>query len=249
VDKIKREGGISDTSDMSEESPTGLEPETLRRLEAERVPLQAGHERLSQLLAQLKSMRSALNDATEFRQALLKAHPDAELSKLLQDLWATEAWLARERVSKGPEHPYCRALSAMQSELETTINERVKGILRGLEVRAAAYKAQLEYMDKAVKAAKAREAEMTARYRPYFAAKRDLENQQKIRDAILLRKLQETVDLQIPRQASLDIVDPAEPSMRPVQTRSKLGLALCAAGLATGLSGLLLRGSARPPKL
>ena len=146
-------------------------------------------------------------------------------------------------------HPACRALMARISQIETRVVERIEGIVRGLEVRVAAYKAQLESINKAVEEAKVREAEMTARYRPYFAAKRDLENQLKIRDAILLRKLQETVDLQIPRRASLEIVDQAEPSMHPVQARSKLGLGLCAAGLATGLSGFLLRGSARPPKL
>ena len=87
-------------------------------------------------------------------------------------------------------------------------------------------------------------------YRAYFVARRDLENQQTIRDAILLRKLQETVDLQIPRSRwNWVIIDPAEPSLRPVRAHTGLGLGLCAAGLATGLCGLVVRGSARPPKL
>ena len=86
-------------------------------------------------------------------------------------------------------------------------------------------------------------------YRDYFVARRDLENQQKIRDAILLRKLQETVNLQIPPVVQWEIVHRAEPSLRPVRAHTGLGLGLCAAGLATGLCGLVVRGSARPPKL
>ena len=137
----------------------------------------------------------------------------------------------------------------MLTRLEQTIDVRTQGILRGLEARVAAFRSQLESMDKVVYDAKQREADQTARYQPYFEAKRDLENQQKIRDAMLLRKLQETVNLQIPPVAHWEIVDPAEPSLRPVRARTGLGFGLCAAGLATGLCGLLVRGSARPPKL
>jgi hypothetical protein len=73
---------------------------------------------------------------------------------------------------------------------------------------------------------------MTALYRDYFLAKRDLENQQKIRDAILLRQLQETVDLQIPRSAIVEITDQAEPSLRPVRPNIPLNIAL---GVIVGL--------------
>jgi hypothetical protein len=61
--------------------------------------------------------------------------------------------------------------------------------------------------------------------------------------------LQETVNLQIPRQVEFSIVDRAEPSPRTVQAGSSLGLGLCVTGFATGLSGLLVRGNGRPPKL
>jgi polysaccharide biosynthesis transport protein len=90
----------------------------------------------------------------------------------------------------------------------------------------------LEHAGQAVTDAKKREAEMTALYRDYFLAKRDLENQQKIRDAILLRQLQETVDLQIPRSAIVEITDQAEPSLRPVRPNIPVNIAL---GVIVGL--------------
>jgi beta-lactamase regulating signal transducer with metallopeptidase domain/uncharacterized protein involved in exopolysaccharide biosynthesis len=248
VDDLKVQHRISDLSGPTTGST--LDAETVRRLEAERVPLQASYQGMAQLLVQLQSMRANSGSHGELRHGILSANPDADLSKLCQDLWATEASLAKERITKGPEHPDCRALAAMQSQLARTVDDRIEGMLRGLEVRTAAYKAQLDSMQKAVEDAKNREAEMAERYYPYFVAKRDLENQQKLRDAILLRKLQETVDLQIPiPQWNWAVVDPAVPSLRPVQTRLGLGLGLCAAGLATGLSGLLVRASARPPKI
>jgi capsular exopolysaccharide synthesis family protein len=162
----------------------------------------------------------------------LNANPDPELGKLLQDLWATETTLAKMRVTVGTEHPEFRSLAAMQADLDEKVEDRIEGILTGLQVRVNAFKAQLESMNTAVTDAKKRETEMTALYRDYFLAKRDLENQQKIRDAILLRQLQETVDLQIPRSAIVEITDPAEPSLQPVRPNVKVNIAL---GVIVGL--------------
>ncbi len=248
VDKLRPEFHITEVSEGS--TSIGTEPESVRRIEAERATVQSSYGGIVNLLTQIKAMRAATDSESAFRQGLLSAHPDADLSKLLQDLWATEASLASECVSKGPEHPDCRALSARRTQLEKTIGERIEGMLRGLEVRAAALKTQCESLDRALAEARQREAEQSSQYRNYFLAKRDLENQQKVRDAILLRKLQETVDLQIPpSKPKWEVVDPAEPALRPVGARGGLGLGLCAAGLITSLSGLMVRGSARPPKL
>jgi len=214
VDKLKQEHGISDYSAEGTTS-TLLEPETLRRVEAERVSLQASFEGISQLYIQLNDLRE--QDPQQLREAILSANPDLELG--------------------------------VQAELDRKVEERIEGILTDLSVRVKALGAQLESMNKAIADAKNRDAENTALYRDYFIAKRDLENQQKIRDAILLRKLQETVNLQIPPVVQWEIVHRAEPSLRPVRAHTGLGLGLCAAGLATGLCGMVVRGSARPPKL
>jgi polysaccharide biosynthesis transport protein len=73
---------------------------------------------------------------------------------------------------------------------------------------------------------------MTEKYRDYFLASRDLENQQKIRDAILLRKTQESVDARIPRTSIVEITDTAEPSRRPVRPNVPMNIAL---GIIVGL--------------
>jgi capsular exopolysaccharide synthesis family protein len=229
VDELKKEYNISDYS-ADGTSTALLEPETVRRLEAERVPLQASFEGISQLYKQLIELRD--RSSSELRKAILNANPDPELGKLLQDLWATETTLAKMRVTVGTEHPEFRSLAAMQADLDEKVEDRIEGILTGLQVRVNAFKAQLESMNTAVTDAKKRETEMTALYRDYFLAKRDLENQQKIRDAILLRQLQETVDLQIPRSAIVEITDPAEPSLQPVRPNVKVNIAL---GVIVGL--------------
>src|SRR5205814_1670362 len=84
----------------------------------------------------------------------------------------------------------------------------------------------------AVDAAKLQDAEKTAQYRPYFEAKRELENLLKVRDAVLLRILQETVDLALPKQSIVEITDVAEPGRKPVSPNFPLNIAL---GLIVGL--------------
>jgi beta-lactamase regulating signal transducer with metallopeptidase domain/uncharacterized protein involved in exopolysaccharide biosynthesis len=242
MDELKRELGVSYLSEG--QLSFAFDDDTVRRLEAERVPLRANLEGLSHLHEQLRKLRE--EDAARFRNTLLNANPDADLSRLMQDLWATETSLAKLRVTVGVDHPESRALAAMQADLDVKVEDRIRGIMTGLEVRISALQAQLDSMHRAIQEAKSREAELTARYAPYFEAKRELENQQKIRDAILLRKLQETVDLQIPpTRREPSVVDPAEPPLRAVPTRRGLGFTLCAAGLMTGLGGLLVRGVGR----
>jgi len=64
-----------------------------------------------------------------------------------------------------------------------------------------------------------------------------------MRDVILLRVLQEQTDAAIPssRSADVEVIEPAVASGRSVRTQWGVGLALCAAGLLSALTGLVLR--------
>jgi len=85
------------------------------------------------------------------------------------------------------------------------------------------------------------DAHKTEQARPYFVAKRDLENQQKIRDAILLRVLNETVNANIPRSTVAELVDPATPPISGRYPGHRTGLGLCGLGAFSSLLGLVLR--------
>ena len=85
------------------------------------------------------------------------------------------------------------------------------------------------------------DAHKTEQARPYFVAKRDLEHQQKIRDAILLRVLNETVNAEIPKPPIVEIVDPATPPINGRYPGHRTGLGLCGLGVLCSLVGLVLR--------
>jgi capsular exopolysaccharide synthesis family protein len=209
-----------------------VEPEVVRRWEAEKVTVKAQYAGLNELLTKLEELRSESEDPAKVAQTLLNAYPDVELGKLLQDLWFTQANLAKVGEVYGVEHPEFRQLAAMQTNIEQNIQLRIDGILKGLELRVDAKRSELDTLETTVTEARQKEAEVTTLYRPYFTKKRELENVQKIRDALLLRVLQEQVDLAIPKLSIVEITDVAEPSERPIRPNVPLNIAL---GVIVGL--------------
>ncbi len=230
LDELKNRLKISDYVAEGSQLPQILEPETVRRLEGERIVVQAQYNHLSTMLRTLKEIQAEGGD--ELNKAILNAYPDADLSKLTYDLNLAQSQLAKESASYGEDHPSIKELSAMVADLTKKVNDKVDGILRGIEVQVTAKKAMLDTMSESVDGAKAKEAEMTKEYRPYFIKKRDLENKQRIRDAILLRILQETVDASLPRTSMVEITDQAEAAPRAVRPNIPLNITL---GIIVGL--------------
>jgi uncharacterized protein involved in exopolysaccharide biosynthesis len=222
-----------------------LEPETVRRLEGERITAEAQRSGMAELLARLKALRA--RSEAELVRALPGACPDPDLSKLLQDLWTTESQLVKLSTHQGKEHPEVQALTAMQRALDQKIHERVDGILAGLEVRLAAKDAEVASLKDALELAKEQEARSAERFRPYFALKRSLEDSRKVRDALLLRTLQETVDSSLPAP-SVAVIEEARAS-RVVARWGTLAMNLCGIGLLTATAGVALRGLGRRASL
>ncbi len=207
-----------------------LEPETVRRFEANRIEMETIYKRDAELLAQLKGLKNKGDN--ELRKAILTANYDPQLGKLLEDLWTTESTLAKLKETYGPSHPEYRSVAAMQADLDTKVNERIEGILSGLEVKVASNRAQVESLSASVNEAKRLDYEKTAKSRPYFLAKRALDNLQKARDAMQIKIWQETVDMTLPKNSIVEITDPAEPGRRPVSPNFPLNIAL---GIIVGL--------------
>jgi beta-lactamase regulating signal transducer with metallopeptidase domain len=245
VQDLRRDPGLSDALAEAGAKPSGGgDGGAVRRLEAERVRVQAQRSGSAALLEQLRELNVRGDPGTA--AALLEAVPNAESSRLLVEIWLVEAQLARERVASSEDHPNVRGLEAMRADLQQKLKTRLDAMLRGLEVKLAAQKAEAESLTQAVDEAKRREADSAARSGPYLQAQRDLAETQKIRDAILLRLLQETVDVNIPTESGVEIVDRAEPPWRRVRLWHLPGLALCGLGILLALAGLIQKRKGRP---
>ncbi|PYK99090.1 MAG: capsular biosynthesis protein [Verrucomicrobia bacterium] len=231
VDELRKEYSISDISAEGPYAISTLEPQTVRSLEEQRIRAEAEFSGLAGMLNGLLQLRADKGDA-ELRKSILTAMNDELLSKLMMDLATTEANLAKLKETLGPQHPDFKGVAAMQAHLDEEINRRINGILGGLKVRVDAFKANLDTLAKSVDDARKKDADMTEKYRPYFEAKRRLDNLQKLRDAVHLRVLQETVDAALPKTSIVEITDHAEPGRKPVSPDFKLNIIL---GILVGL--------------
>ena len=192
TDQLRKELRISD--DVVEDTGSiALNPETVRRLEAARIEAESQYQGLNSLVTLLKAKSEA-----ELQQIINVAVPDEVLTSLLKAKAENEQRLANLSSKFGDANAEVKALREENRKVSDQIADRVQAILAGLQVKAEAKKTQMESLHRAVDEAKAKDVELAAKYRPYFEAKRSLENLEKIRDAISLRLEQERLDAALP---------------------------------------------------
>lgn len=229
VDNLKSTLGIADIySPEGSSLATTIEPQTILKLENERTTSLAAYVRYRTLFKNLSDLTRE-----DLRKAALTAVPNnLHLNRLYNEYDLALQKIATSRSIYGPEHSEMQRLLDLKDTLNQQIEDELDGILIGLRTQLAAAKEQAEALGVEVEAAKTKDAEATSRFRPYFLAKRELESLQKIRDMILVRMLQETVDASLPTSSIVEIYDPAEPAMKPVRPNIGLNVAL---GVLVGL--------------
>ena len=225
VDELRTQEGISDAA--GDESYSIIEPEIVRRYESGLIDARGIHTTQSTLLEGLRAQSDE-----ELRASILTAHPDAQLDVLIRELHTGQQTLANLGVDLGDEHPRIKGLKVVVATLEGQIDDRIRGILAGLELRVNSTKAQVEQLQSAVADAKKRESDMREKGREYFDAKRKLSNTTRIRDTILLRVMQEEVDLALPKESTVEITDDADLPIKAVRPNIPLNIAL---GVVVGL--------------
>ncbi len=226
ADQLAQEqGGISDLGDSY--SYQTLEPETVRGFERERIGAEAMANQYLTLYSELKS-----KTPEQLAQSIPTALPDQELTRLLADYNTAEVQYAKLIQEYGPAATQVKQMSSIITTVRDQIQKRVEGVLEGLKAQMVAKLASANSLSNQVQAAKAKDAEMREKYRPYFLAKKDLETQQRIRETIMLRILQESVDAALPKSTMVTVTDAAEPSVRPVRPNIPLNIAL---GVMVGL--------------
>ncbi len=204
-----------------------MEPETVRMIERDRITAEGLFAHYNSMLEKLKS-----KNKKELREAIPTVNPDAGLSDLLGKLNQSENEYAIVLNELGPDHTRFKGVVALMTNLNAQIDARVLGVLQGIETLAASSKARARELEVQLAKAKESDAAKMKEYRPYFAAKRDVDTQQRIFETIKLRVLQEQVDASLPKTSIVEITDQAEPSRRPVRPNVPLNIAL---GVVVGL--------------
>lgn len=184
--------------DLADSDNLTLDPETIRRIEFDRVSADSTAEAFRTRFERLKAMSK-----TELRGAVPTVSPDDQLSHLLRDLSSAEANLSAKS-NLGSEHPEMKSLLLLTETLNQQIDARIDGIVRALSVEAESRKAQATALRKELESARIHDAEKMETYRPYFQAKRDVELAQRFYEMLQLRLLEERVDNALEKSNRID---------------------------------------------
>ena len=122
VDRLRTDLGISDSA--GEESYSIIEPEIVRRYEAELITSKGVHTTQSTLLEGLKEQ-----SVEQLRASILTAHPDAQLDVLVRELHTGQQTLANHSIDLGEQHPRIKGLKKVVTTLEGQIDARIHQLL------------------------------------------------------------------------------------------------------------------------
>ncbi|MCZ7636467.1 MAG: polysaccharide biosynthesis tyrosine autokinase [Verrucomicrobia bacterium] len=232
VDSKREELGVTEAAGDGPSYATSIEREMASSRANQFTYAQAEYVLYSTKLEELKRLQGE-----ELRRAILTALPGEEvLPKYLLDLAAVDQRLAQLRGDLGEAHPEFLKTVALRQEVERQVNDRVTGMMAGLEKHVASLRARYEELQRGLDEGKSRVIEEAKKWREFYQLKRDLESEQRIRDALYLRSLQEEIDVQIPQADIVLFVDNAQPSLRPVRPNIIVNLTLGAVfGLVMGI--------------
>ncbi len=231
VDDLRLELKISDyiAEGQGAMGPT-LEPEAVRKLDMERLSLEGQYSHLEKFLEEL----SALSDEKKL-EALMGANPnDTVMNELIVKKNIAEQELANIDVSYTEDHPDVLRLTRVLDTITRQIDERVKSSISGLKSRMVTLRTQADANQKMLEDAKTLDAQNSAKYRPYWNAKRELEKKSKMRDLLQARLQVENIEQNIPRASIVQVTDLAEPGIKPVEPNLPLNVIL---GIIVGLVG------------
>jgi capsular exopolysaccharide synthesis family protein len=231
VDDLRVQLNISDAMASGDGPSPLMSADTLRKLESLRIESKAEYVRQVTLLDRLKSL-AAERGLEGLAQAIPTAAPDSGLSSLLDQLTMAEQRLVTLEKEYGPEHAEVLKCKASADDLHTKIKSRVDGIMLGLDARVLSLSNSLDNLEKEVDKATTTDVKKANDSRPYFEAKRALDELQRFRQILDMKIASEKIDVDLPKTMMVEVVDKAVPGVRPVRPNKPLNIAL---GIIIGL--------------
>jgi uncharacterized protein involved in exopolysaccharide biosynthesis len=122
----------------------------------------------------------------------------------MQQYYLAEQKLADTVENVAPEHPDVKRATRVLKQISKQIEDRIDGIMRGLEARREAQLAYLKSMDKPLNEARERHFHNLRQSRVYENALQELRAQEEILQRLRLRLIQEKVDQAIERGKQTD---------------------------------------------
>jgi hypothetical protein len=251
VDRLRTELKLPDAV-LSENMPEGIEnnrvlpisAETLRHIEGLRIESLAEYMKQRALLDRLEQLDPKDLPAT----ILTIGVQDNPLVSLSESLALVEQRLVSLQKELGPEHTEFVKAAAQQEDLKQKIKSRTSGILLGLQAKCESTATGLAALSNAVYSAMRRtSADITtaSSSRPYFEAKRNLEELQRFGNILQAKLAQEATDLQL-TEDGVDLIEEAVAPIQAVAPNRSRAMLLLATGTLLVVLGWLLARAGRP---
>lgn len=112
------------------------------------------------------------------------------------------------------------------------MDDKIAGIIQGLEVKVAAAKAAFDRLSERLEQQKAQSTSLKEKLVVYSLAKDDVDEAKRIISALKLRVEQEQIEMQLPMESVVTVHDKAFPDLKPVRPNIYLNLGL---GVVVGL--------------
>lgn len=222
VNDLRETNNIPDIGDPNSSLGSQvLNTETLRQWEKSRVEAESDYINFASMLSKIQGLKRE-----ELRKALTTTYPDQQLSSLLESYDIAESRLAGLRQDYGEEHQAVRAAKAVYAKTDEQVNEKINGIILGLDTKVNYYKARLDQLTAKVQNARTNDIFLAGSYRPYFTAKKQLEELRHVRELIQIRLEQENIEITLPTQNIVEVTDRAEPGLKPVRPNKPLNIGL-----------------------
>ena len=231
VTTLQRELQIPD-SQASEVGPSPLlSSEDLHKIAGLRIESKSELSKQDTMLNLLKSIQKEKGNE-KLGEVIQTAVPDSQLGNLVEQLNMAEQQLLKVQKDFGPEHVETLKATNTVADLHLKIKNRVDGIILGLDLRVASLREGLDILERELTSATTNDIAKAEQSRPYWDAKRNLEELVGFKKILNMKILSENIDITLPKNMMVEIVDQAVAGSRPVRPNKPLNIAL---GIIIGL--------------
>jgi len=227
MEYLRRTLGIVDNDPAALEPSPTLNAQAMETYNQEMIDQERVCASLETQVIELNAMAT-----NKLRDVLPTVTSDSMLSDLLGKLNSAEQQYVVYTNDYAPADLHITRISSTIDTLNNQINDRVIGIMLGLESEVQSKKAALEALKKSVADSKLTDQLEQERGQPYWDEKRNLQRSLDFQKILSAKVESEKLDLDIPVTSLVQITDYAQPQEDPVKPNKTLNITL---GLIFGL--------------
>ena len=221
VDYLRKELKINDNDPNATSPSATLTQEQLHDYNNRQIEGETIYMKMEKRLTELKAL-----SPDKLRDVLPTVEPDGSLNDLLSKLHDAQQNFVTLTNDYAPASPNVARVQSLMDELNRQIDDRVNGVMAGLENQLESEKAALDALTASVETAKEKDQNEAVRGQPYWNEKRRLENLREFHKVLNAKIEQEKLDIEIPKSSIVEITDPAQPGEKPVKPNKTMNIVL-----------------------